>query len=85
MESVGLEHGGGDFFGSLGAHVQHLRLIGKRGVALGEEATDHSGVAGGDAQGATGGEGLEAGIAMGGHLTEIGHGLKSRTGLAELL
>ena len=69
----------------LGAHVENLGVLGEGETGLLEEAFHRARVAGGDAEFSTGGDGLEARIAMGGHLTEVGDGFKAGLGGAELL
>ena len=82
---LGVEEGVGDFLRGLGAHVEDLGVGGQGETGLLEEALHSAGVAGGDAEAATGRDGLEAGIAVRGHLAEVGDGFKAGVGVAELL
>ena len=80
----GAEHGGGDLFGGLGAHIEDLGAgFWQGGIALTEKAADHARVTGSDTQGGIGSEGLQTGIAMGGHFAEIGDGFEAGAGFTE--
>jgi hypothetical protein len=74
-----------DLFGGVCAHVVDFDFFGERGSGLLEESFDGAGIAGGDAELATGGEGGEAWVAMGGHLAEVGDAFKAGSGVAEAL
>ena len=82
---LGVEEGVGDFLRGLGAHVEDFGVGGQGETGLLEEAFDGAGVAGGDAEAATGRDGLEAGIAVRGHFAEVGDGFEAGVGVAELL
>jgi len=82
---LGAEECIGDFLRGLGTHVEDLGVGGQGESSLLEEAFHGAGIAGGDAEFATGGDGLEAGITVRGHLAKIGDGFKAGIGVAELL
>jgi hypothetical protein len=81
---IGAKESVGDLGGGLGAHVEDLGVFGERRTGLLEETTDGAGIAGGDAEAGAACDGLEPWIAMCGHLAEIGDGLKTGAGFAEL-
>jgi hypothetical protein len=74
-----------DLFGGVCPHVVDFDFFGDWGSGLLEEAFDGAWVAGGDTEFATGGEGGEAWVAMGGHLAEVGDAFKTGPGVAEAL
>ena len=75
----------GDFLRSLGAHVEDLGVSGQGETSLLEQSFHGTRITGSDAEFSTRGDGLEAGIAVCGHLAEIGNRFKAGFRGAELL